>query len=636
MNEKQIAMKYLKKVTKPSRYTGGELNEVIKNKEEIDARFAFCFPDTYEIGMSNLGIKILYDCLNREKNIWCERCFAPWPDMGQLMRRKNIPLYALESGDALKKFDFVGFTLQYELSYSNVLYMLDLAGIPLYSKERDDDCPIIIGGGPCSYNPEPVADFFDIFSIGEGEYSLVETVKLYIDYKKNHVVFDRKEFLRLASHIKGNYVPSLYSVEYNGRDGSVSAVKPLYDDVPAVVEKNCVTDFDAAPFPDTVPVPFTETVHDRIMLECARGCMRGCRFCQAGIIYRPYRAKDYRTLNEQAIKLYKSSGYEEMSLSSLSISDYPCLMELVDSLKEWTDEEKVSLSLPSMRIDSFEAEIMKKVQGVRKTGLTFAPEAGTQRLRNVINKNLTEEEILNGCRNAFSAGRTSVKLYFMNGLPTETDKDIEGIAELAQNIVDAYYQNPQKPKGRPVEVTISVACFVPKAHTPFQWWGQDTIEELVRKQRLLGQSIRSGKIRYNWHEAKVSKIEAVFARGDRRLSKALETAYKKGQCFDGWDEYFSYDRYIESIKESGLDADFYANRSYNFDEVLPWQHIDCGVSGKFLVAEAKRAIAEETTPDCLTKCSGCGAAKFGAELCVKRCIKPGVDGEKEKNSEVSR
>jgi len=620
MNEKQKALKYLKKVLKPSRYTGGELNEVIKDKDKVDARFAFCFPDTYEIGMSNLGIKILYDCLNKEENIWCERSFAPWPDMGALMREKDISLYALESGDALSDFDFVGFTLQYELSYSNVLYMLDLAGIPLYSKDRDENCPIIIGGGPCSYNPEPVADFFDIFSIGEGEFSLVETVKLYIDYKKTHEKFDRAEFLRLASHIKGNYVPSLYDVEYNGKDGAVSSVSPKYEDVPAFIEKNCITDFNCAPFPTSVPVPFTEIVHDRIMLECARGCMRGCRFCQAGIIYRPYRSRDYKTLNEQAKSLYKSSGYEEMSLSSLSISDYPCLMELVDSLKEWTDKEKVSMSLPSMRIDSFEAEIMKKVQGVRKTGLTFAPEAGTQRLRDVINKNLTEEDILGGCKNAFSTGRTSVKLYFMNGLPTEKDEDIVGIAELGQKIVDLYYQSPDKPKGRPVEVTISVSCLVPKAHTPFQWHGQDSLEELVRKQKLLGSSIRSGKIRYNWHEAKVSRIEAVFARGDRRLSKALEIAYKNGQYFDGWDEFFSYDIWISSIAEAGLDPDFYANRKIGFDELLPWAHIDCGVTQNFLINEAKKAEAEETTPDCLTKCSGCGAAKFGAKLCLKHKV----------------
>ncbi len=624
MNQKTKALKFLKKVLKPSRYTGGELNEVIKDKSRIDARFAFCFPDTYEIGMSNLGIKILYDCLNKEENIWCERCFAPWPDMAEMMKKNDVSLYALESGDAVRDFDFVAFTLQYELSYTNVLYMLDLAGIPLYAKDRDDSYPIIIGGGPCTYNPEPIADFFDIFNIGEGEQSLVETTKAYIEYKKTHKKFDKGEFLRLASHIKGNYVPSLYDVEYDGKDGAVSKITPKYDDVPALVQKNVMTDFDKAPFPEKAPVPFTETVHDRIMLEVARGCMRGCRFCQAGVIYRPYRAKNYTTLNKQAHNLYKTSGYEEMSLSSLSISDYPCLMELVDELKAWTDKEKVALSLPSMRIDSFEAEIMKKVQGVKKTGLTFAPEAGTQRLRDVINKNLTEENILEGCRNAFSTGRTSVKLYFMNGLPTERDEDIEGIANLGMKIVDLYYQSPNKPKGRPVEVTISVSCFVPKAHTPFQWFGQDSLEELVRKQRLLGSSIHSGKIRYNWHEAKVSRIEAVFARGDRRLSKALEIAYNNGQIFDGWDEYFSYDRWINSITEAGLSPDFYANRQIGFDETLPWSHIDSGVKMSFLENECKKAYEETTTPDCLTECSKCGAGKFGASLCTKRNINPQV------------
>jgi len=622
MNEKQKVTKYLKKVTKPSRYTGGELNQVIKNKEDMSARVAFCFPDTYEIGMSNLGMKILYNSLNNSEKIWCERCFAPWPDMGDLMREKGIKLYALESGDALTDFDFIAFTLQYELSYTNVLYMLALSGLPFYSKDRTDDMPLIIGGGPCTYNPEPVADFFDIFSIGEGEESLRELVEFYIEYKNTHESFVKQDFLREACKIKGTYVPSLYDVTYSEETGLLTGVTPKFPEVPSLVEKRVITDFDKAETPEKVPVPFTEVVHDRIMLECARGCMRGCRFCQAGVIYRPYRAKSVETLSREAKSLYENSGYEEISLSSLSISDYPCLMELVDELKSWTDGEKVSLSLPSMRIDSFEAEIMKKVMGVRKTGLTFAPEAGTQRLRDVINKNLTEDEILTGCKGAFSAGRTSVKLYFMNGLPTETDEDIEGIANLAQNIVNAYYTNPDKPKGRGVDVNISVSCFVPKAHTPFQWFGQDTIEELVRKQKHLGQSIHSGKIRYNWHEAKVSFIEAVFARGDRRLSKAVVEAFNQGQYFDGWGEYFSYDRYMNIFEKSGIDPSFYANRRMGFDEILPWAHIDSGVTQKFLLSEAKKALGEETTPDCLTKCSGCGAAKFGSDLCTKRCITP--------------
>ena len=622
MTPKKQAFKYLKKVLKPARYTGGELNQVIKDKENVKARFAFCFPDTYEIGMSNLGIKILYNCLNSNEYIWCERCYAPWPDMGELLKDKNIPLYAHESGDALTDFDFLGFTLQYEMSYTNVLYVLNLAGIPILAKDRDDSFPIIIGGGPCTYNPEPVADFFDIFSIGEGEESLAEVVKLYINYKETHDTFDKADFLHLAAKtVKGCYVPSLYKDTYND-DGIFTGLIPLYDDIPTTIEKVCITNFDKAKFPETVPVPFTETVHDRIMLECARGCMRGCRFCQAGMIYRPYRAKTPDTLVKEAYSQYKTSGYEEISLTSLSISDYPCLMELVDKLKEWTDEEKIGLSLPSMRIDSFEAEIMKKIQGVRKSGLTFAPEAGTQRLRDVINKNLTEQEIMDGCRGAFSSGRTNVKLYFMLGLPTERDEDVVGIAELGGRIVDEYYKNPNKPKGRSIEATISVSCLVPKCHTPFQWFGQDSLEELVRKQKLLGSSIKTGKIRYNWHDAKLSRIEAVFARGDRRLSKALIQANKMGVMFDSWDEYFSYDKWVEVFEASGINPDFYANRTFGFDEVLPWDHIDCGVTKKFLLNEAKKAVEEVTTPDCMQKCSNCGAAKYGATLCTKRDFNP--------------
>ncbi len=621
MTPKEQAYKYLKKVSKPARYTGGELNQIIKDKSGIDARFAFCFPDTYEIGMSNLGIKILYDCLNAEENIWCERTYAPWPDMGELLKEKDIPLYAHESGDALYDFDFLGFTLQYEMSYTNVLYVLSLAKIPLLASERTNEHPIVIGGGPCSYNPEPVADFFDAFSIGEGETGLVDAVKCYINYKKTHKDFDRKEFLRELSHVKGCYVPSLYDVKYK-ENGEISQISPKYPDVPSIVEKCCVKDFDKARFPAKAPVPFTETVHDRIMLECARGCMRGCRFCQAGIIYRPYRAKFPETLNKQAYSLFKSSGYEEISLTSLSISDYPCLMELVDALKEWTDGEKIGISLPSMRIDSFEAKIMEKVQGVRKSGLTFAPEAGTQRLRDVINKNLTEKEILDGCRNAFSTGRTNVKLYFMLGLPTETDEDVAGIANLGQNIVNVYYENPNRPKGKSIEVTISVSCLVPKAHTPFQWFGQNSLDELRRKQMLLKDAITTRKIRYNWHEAKVSRIEAVFARGDRRLSKVLLEAHALGMKFDAWDEYFSYENWMKAFENACIDPSFYAERDISFDEILPWDHIGCGVSKKFLIDEAKRALSGVTTPDCLTKCSACGAAKYGASLCVKRDINP--------------
>ena len=624
MTPKEQAFRFLKNVVKPARYTGGELNQIVKDKDAVKARFAFCFPDTYEIGMSNLGIRILYECLNRVPDVWCERTYAPWPDMGEMLKTKGIPLYALESGDALRDFDFLGFSLAYEMSYTNVLYVLELAGIPLLARDRGDGMPLVIGGGPCTYNPEPVADFFDLFSIGEGEEGLTDIVKFYISWKETHADFDRAAFLREASKIPGCYVPSLYKAEYNGKSGEISSLEPLYPDVPARVEKRVVVDFDKAPFPAATPVPYTEIVHDRIMLECARGCLRGCRFCQAGIIYRPYRAKTPATLDREARAQYASSGYEEMSLTSLSISDYPRLMELVDTLKEWTDTEKVGLSLPSMRIDSFEAEIMKKVMGVRQTGLTFAPEAGTQRLRDVINKNLTEKEILDGCASAFAAGRSNVKLYFMLGLPTETDEDVEGIAALSQKVVDVYYHLPERPKGgRGVEATLSVACLVPKAHTPFQWFGQDSLEELDRKQHVLGAAIHTRKIRYNYHDGKLSRLEAVFARGDRRLAAALLEAHKRGLKFDSWDEYFDYDAWMDVFAACGIDPDFYATRRFGFDELLPWDHIDSGVTKAFLLHEAKKALDAQTTPDCLTKCSGCGAAKYGAALCKKRDIDPG-------------
>lgn len=622
-NPKKQAEKFLKLVQKPGRYTGGELNETIKNKDEIKARFAFCFPDAYEIGMSNLGVKILYGALNAEKDIWCERTYTPWKDFGDILLHENIPLYAHESGDALKNFDIIGFTLQYEMCYTNVLYTLELSQLPLYAKERTDDMPIIIGGGPCSYNPEPVADFFDCFSIGEGEESLVEFTKRYISYKeecKNEgKAYSKAEFLHIAAkEIKGIYVPSLYEVSYEGKDGTISSIERKFDDIPEKVERCIIADFDSAYFPEKSPLPYIETIHDRIMLEVARGCMRGCRFCQAGMIYRPFRYKNFETLAKQAKDQYLSTGYEEMSLTSLSISDYPHLLQLVDCLKEWTDECKVGLSLPSMRIDSFESEIMKKIEELRKSGLTFAPEAGTQRMRDIINKNLTEEEILRTCASAFKNGRTSVKLYFMLGLPGETDEDIIGIPRLAQKIVDEYYKNPDKPKGKSCEVTISVSCFVPKCDTPFQWCAQDTREELIRKQKLLGQNITSRRIRYNWHESKVSFLEAVFARGDRRLSKVIEKAYKNGAIFDGWDEFFDFERWMGAFEETEVSPKYYANRKFDFDEILPWSVIDCGVTEKFLKREFENAMKETTTPDCGTKCSGCGITKYGVPFCTAK------------------
>ncbi len=614
MTPKEKAAQYLKYVQKPARYIGGELNEIIKDKKDVKLRFAFCFPDSYEIGMSNLGMRILYGTLNAEDDVWCERVFAPWDDMGKLMQEKNIPLYALESGDALTDFDVVAFSLSYEMSYTNVLYMLELAGIPLLSKDRGDDgkYPLIIAGGTCAYNPEPMADFIDLFSIGEGEEPLCEISREIIKYKEKcsgGAEFSKKELLHNLSKIKGNYVPAFYDVKYEGRDGTISEITPVYEDIPKTIEKRIVPDFETSFYPTKPVVPYIETVHDRISLETSRGCIRGCRFCQAGMVYRPYRARSFDKLCCQARETFDNSGYEEISLLSLSISDYTRLSELVDGLKAWTDEKKVGLSLPSMRIDAFESEIMEKVNGVRKTGLTFAPEAGTQRLRDVINKNLTEEEILEGCRGAFGKGRTSVKLYFMLGLPTETDDDVCGIPALGQKIIDEYYRNPNKPKGKSVEATMSVSCFVPKSHTPFQWEAQDTLEELVRKQKLLGTHITTRKLRYNWHEAKVSRLEAIFARGDRRLSAALIEARSQGFMFDGWDEFFSYDKWMSVFEKVGIDPSYYANRPFEFDEILPWSHISCGVSEEFLLSEAKKAREEKTTPDCRSKCSVCGMQK---------------------------
>ena len=624
MTIKEKAYPYLKQVTKPGRYTGGEYGEILKDKRAVKTRIAFCFPDSYEIGMSNLGMKILYAALNREETFWCERCFAPWPDMAEVMKANNLPLYALESGDALLDFDCICFTLQYEMSYTNVLYMLDLAGIPLYASDRDSSYPLVIGGGPCAYNPEPVADFFDAFSIGEGEESLPAFIRAYETFhsgKQDRM--DKKAFLVQASHMDGIYVPSLYDVTVR-KDGGIQSIDPFPaasaqsgGHAPERILKSVVSDFDAVYFPKTTPVPFLETVHDRIMLEAARGCIRGCRFCQAGMIYRPYRPKTPETIDREARAMADSTGYEEVSLTSLSISDLPRLSELVDTLTAWTSCRKIGLSLPSMRVDSFEQEIMEKVEGVRKSGVTFAPEAGTQRMRDCINKNITEDEILDACRMAFSSGRTNIKLYFMLGLPTETDDDIRGIAELAQKIVDLYYQNPNRKKGKSAEVTISVSCFVPKADTPFQWFGQDSLEELIRKQKLLRDCITSKKIRYHWHEAKVSVLEAAFARGDRRLSAVLYEAFQRGAKFDAWDEFFDDSLWQSAFAAAGLAVEAYAERTFSFDELLPWDHIDCGVTKEFLAREAKRALDGKTTPDCARQCSHCGAARFGSSLCQR-------------------
>ena len=610
MNHEQLSG-ILKAVSKPGRYTGGEFGQILKNKSDVSVRFAFCFPDTYEIGMSNLGVRILYEALNRVPTVWCERVYAPWTDMDAKMKEYGIPLAAHESGDPLTEFDIVAFTLQYELCYTTALHMLKIAGIPLFSRDRGADAPIILGGGPCAYNAEPVADFFDIFSIGEGEEALPELCAL-LERMKKDGSYTRERFLREASHIEGFYVPALYDVSYNA-DGTIHAYTPKYPDVPARVRKRIIGDLDKAVYPEKLVMPFIETVHDRVVLEVNRGCIRGCRFCQAGMVYRPIREKSPETLCHLAKCLYENTGYEEISLISLSISDYSRVAELTDGLLTWTDDAHVSLSLPSLRIDSFSEELMKKVSSVRTGGITFAPEAGTQRLRDVINKNVTEEDLMRAVGIAFSAGKNNVKLYFMNGLPTETLEDVGGIATLASRVIGTFYHTPDRNKARPVSVTVSVSCFIPKPFTPFQWEGQDSLEMLKEKQEYLRTQITDRKIRYNWHDAEVSRIEAVFARGDRRLSSALALAAEEDMMFDAWDEGFSYEKWLSVFARAGIDPDFYANRPFGLDEWLPWDVIDAGVTKEFLLRERERAYAEKTTPACSEHCSGCGASQLGGK-----------------------
>lgn len=611
---KKEVEKILQYVQKPARYVGGELNSVVKNPNEVDIRYAFCFPDIYEIGMSHLGMKILYGLVNEREDAWCERVFAPDVDMEEQMRKNNVPLFALESGDYIKDFDIIGFTLMYELCYTNVLNMLDLAGIPLYSKDRDELTPVICCGGPCACNPEPIADFMDIVFLGDGEESTNEVLDLLKYCKQNGL--SKKEFLLKAKDITGVYVPSFYEDSYND-DGTLKELKAT-NNAPKSVKKSIVSDMNKCYYPKEFVVPFINIVHDRAVEEIFRGCIRGCRFCQAGFIYRPIREKSVETINAQSKALIESTGYDELSLCSLSTSDHSKVNEMLTSLIDWTVKDKINLSLPSLRVDNFSDELVDKLNKVRKSGLTFAPESGTQRLRDVINKNVTQEEVINTCTKAFDNGWTTVKLYFMMGLPTETMEDIEGIANLGMEVVHAFYKNPNRQKGTGLQVNISCSSFIPKPFTPFQWEPEDSMDSLKAKQKHLLESIPSKKIRVSYHETPTSLLEGVLARGDRRLSAVIHSAFKNGCKFDSWDEHFKFDAWLRAFEDNGIDPYFYTQRKREFSELLPWDHLDYGISRKFLENENLKAHQNTTTPHCRIKCAGCGANRLNGGHCDAR------------------
>lgn len=600
---KKISDDILYKVEKPARYIGGEINSFNKDKNKVDIRFAFCFPDVYEVGMSHLGMKILYYVLNKREDTFCERAFAPWPDMEKLMRENGVSMYALETKDPLKEFDFIAFTLQYEMSYTNILNMLDMSGIAIRASERSEEDSIVLCGGPCAYNPEPLYDIADLFSLGEGEEHLNDVLDLYKSMKKQGKSKD--EFLREAAKIPGTYVPKFYNTDYN-EDGTIKEFKPVSDEFPKKVTKRIIKNFNEVDYPTELIVPYTEIVHDRIMLETFRGCTRGCRFCQAGMIYRPVREKKTDKLVELADELIKKTGYEEISLTSLSICDYSDIKNLIFSLIEKYKDKKVGVSLPSIRIDSFAVDLVKEIQKVRKTGITFAPEAGTQRMRDVINKGVTEEDLIDSVSSIFKSGWSTVKLYFMIGLPYENMEDVQGIAELGEKVVDEYYKVPKEERQKGLKVTISTSIFVPKPFTPFQWTPQDNMESVKGKIQTLRKNIKRRQITYNWHESPVSYMEAIFARGDRKMCDVLIKAFEKGAKFDGWNEYFSFPIWKEALEECGVDGDFYAYRDRNYDEILPWDFIDVGVSKEFLIKENERAKKAEVTPDCRQGCKLCG------------------------------
>jgi radical SAM family uncharacterized protein len=610
----QLNDNILMSVEKPSRYTGGEWNSIIKDLQDIKIRFAFCFPDTYEVGMSHLGMKILYHLLNEREEIYCERVFAPWIDMEQKMRENNIPLFALETHDEIKKFDFIGFTLQYEMSYTNIVNMLDLAGVPLLSSQRENDQPFVCAGGPCSYNPEPLAEIIDFFMLGEGEEVVYEVMDKYLEWQE--LKEDRSKFLEMISVIEGVYVPSHYKVEYN-ENNIIQTIIPINENSPSKIKKRIIKDLDEVFYPEKVIVPFNQIVHDRIMLEIFRGCIRGCRFCQAGYIYRPVREKTVPRLTDLTEKLINSTGYEEISLASLSTSDFTKFQELADNIMNISEGKRVNLSLPSLRIDSISLALLEQVQKVRKSGLTLAPEAGSQRLRDVINKNVTQENITDAVALAFKSGWNSIKLYFMIGLPTETYDDLDGIAELAYSIVDEYYKVPKEQRTKGLNITVSTSNYVPKPFTPFQWEAQDGMEVLKEKQLYLKGKLKHKNITFNWHDPKVSFLEAVFSRGDRRLNQVLIKAWEKGCKFDGWNEKFNYNAWMETFKETGVDPEFYANRVRSLDEILPWSFIDIGVTMQFFKKEYEKAIKGDTTPNCRQQCSGCGATGFERGVCFE-------------------
>ncbi|HAT4282192.1 TPA: TIGR03960 family B12-binding radical SAM protein [Clostridium perfringens] len=592
----------LYRVEKPSRYVGGELNEVIKDPKEVDIRFGFCFPDVYEVGMSHLGSRILYHVLNQRKDTYCERVYAPWPDMEKLMRENNIPLYALETKDPINEFNFLAFTLQYEMSYTNILNMLNMGGIPLRASERTEKDPLVIAGGPCAYNPEPLYDIVDIFQLGEGEEGLNDLLDLYQKHKDN---FNKEAYLREASHIPSVYIPSLYDVTYN-EDGTIKEFIPKYDDVPKKVKKRIINNFDQVDFPESLIVPYSEIVHDRVVLELFRGCTNGCRFCQAGMIYRPVREKSRKTLLDQARKMLKATGYDEVSLVSLSTCDYSDIQGLVKDLIEEHGKNNVSVALPSIRVDAFSVDLLKEIQKVRKTGLTFAPEAGSQRMRDVINKGLTEERILEAAKNAFESGWSTIKLYFILGVPYETVEDAAEIGLLAEKIADQYFAVPKHIRNKGLRITVSTSILVPKPFTPFQWAPMEKMDIVTEKINAVKGAIKSRSIVYNYHEQKTSYMEAVLARGDRKLCDVLIKAYEKGAKFDGWSEYFDFELWQEALAECNVDGDFYVYRQRSYDEVLPWDFIDIGVTRKYLERENEKAKTGEPTQNCRKGCTGCG------------------------------